>query len=90
MAPGVAVLLDDAARTATPVEVTRAMAKRATDTHILKWIGGQTVVIFELDGKTYAQLLPVGKADKPAKATKPDRPRLTKVKRGPRPKAGLL
>ena len=104
MAPGTALLVDDDARTMEPVEVTTGMARRAKDTHILRWVNGKTVVVFELDGKSYAQLMPRGEIPSaPASRAKADRPRLAKaaapapeppppvtpVKRG-RKRAGLL
>jgi hypothetical protein len=82
MAPGAALRLDDEARTAEPVEVSRAMAAKATDTNILKWIGGKTVVVFDLDGARYAQLLPEPAEEKRSLS-------VTRVKK-PRKRVGLL
>lgn len=88
LAPGAALKGDGSTGTYTDVEISKAQAKRAEYTYTLKWIRGKTVCMFELDGETYYQLLPMtGAPAVPAKAPKADRPRLTKVKTEPEPPA---
>lgn len=59
MAAGEALLIDDDKRTTEKVKVTEAMAKQAKDQEILRFINNKTVVVFEIEGRHYAQRLPI-------------------------------
>jgi hypothetical protein len=79
LTPGEAYLIDGSGENKV-VPVTQAMADRATDTHLLKWISGKTVAVFEVDGVQHAQPIAVNAGPV---ALKKDAPKPKKQHRAP-------
>jgi hypothetical protein len=80
LVPGGAYLLDGAYGKAEEIEITPAMAARATPNFILRFVGYATVAEFTVDGRIVAQPIPKGPATtgripKEAETPKPAAPR---------------
>ena len=90
---GTALLIDDDRREHTEVPITKAQAKEAAYTFILRFINGRTMAVFTLGGREYAQPLHLESRDgrrapkrepAPKAPSEPARPRAQKALAEPR------